>query len=77
MGTSSSETFSIEAVTGALSVYSIDPAEVGDHTLVVTVALVSYPTILVTKNFIVSITQIETTMTAAFIPDFSYIIEGD
>jgi len=69
--------FSLDSSTGSLSVYSTDPADVGEHPLTVTVALETYPTITASKEFIVSITETETTFTGAFIPDFAYVIDQE
>ena len=54
--TDSTQLFSLDSVTNSFSVYSTDPADVADYTLTVTVALVNYPTITASKEFIVSIT---------------------
>jgi len=74
--TDSTQTFSLDA-TGALSIYTTDSTKAGTHTLTVTVYLEDYPVVTLTKDFIVTITVVDTTFTAAYIPDITYVIGAD
>ena len=71
----STQPFSLDA-SNNLSVFTTDSSLVGAHTVTVTVALTNYPTITTTADFLVKIVAVETTMTAAFIPPFTYTIDG-
>ena len=73
--TDSTQPFSLDA-SNNLSVFTTDSSLVGAHTVTVTVALTNYPTITTTADFLVKIVAVETTMTAAFIPPFTYTIDG-
>ena len=71
--TDAGELFSIDAA-GNLSVFTTDAADVGTHTLTATVFLTDYPTITASVDFLVTIIAVETTFTAAYIPDFAYTV---
>ena len=73
--TESTQPFSLDA-SNNLSVFTTSSGLVGAHTFTVTVALTNYPTITTSADFLVNIVAVETTMTAAFIPPFTYTIEG-